>query len=278
MASNPEQAAQVSLGEIDRIVAGTHYDPHSVLGARRGPEGGVIVRALRPLAKSVAVVLPYGTRFPMDHVHEGVFAVVLPVGGVPDYRLPPPPSPPPRGPRAPRDRAHEGVFAVVLPVGGVPDYRLAVSYPGPGGGAALPETLVDDPYRHLPTLGEVDLYLIGEGRHEQLWQVLGAHVHRPGQAGEPAATGFEPLVGTSFAVWAPNARGVRLIGDFNHWDGRGHPMRSLGGAGVWEIYVPGAGEGARYKFDVCAPDGQWRRKADPMANLAERPPATACRG
>src|ERR1019366_806780 len=59
-------------------------------------------------------------------------------------------------------------------------------------------------------------------------------------------------------------------------DGRGHPMRSLGGAGVWEIYVPGAGEGARYKFDICAPDGQWRRKADPMANLAERPPATAC--
>src|ERR1039457_4799091 len=225
MASNPEQAAQGSLGEIDRIVAGTHYDPHSVLGAHPGPDGGVIVRALRPLAKSVAVVLPDGTRFPMDHVHEGVFAVVLPVGGVPDYRLP-------------------------------------VSYPGPGGGAALPETLVDDPYRHLPTLGEVDLYLIGEGRHEQLWQVLGAHVHRPGQAGEPAAAGFEALVGTSFAVWAPNARGVRLIGDFNHWDGRGHPMRSLGGAGVWEIYVPGAGEGARYKFDICAPDGQWRRGAD----------------
>ena len=238
MDSNAEKAAQVSLGEIDRIVAGTHYDPHSVLGAHPGPDGGVIVRALRPLAKSVAVVLPDGTRFPMDHVHEGVFAVVLPVGEVPDY-------------------------------------RLAVSYPGPGGGAPLPETLVDDPYRHLPTLGEVDLYLIGEGRHEQLWQVLGAHVRRPGPADQPAATGFEPLVGTSFAVWAPNARGVRLIGDFNHWDGRGHPMRSLGGAGVWEIYVPGAGAGARYKFDICAPDGQWRRKADPMANLAERPPATA---
>src|ERR1039458_496715 len=96
MASNPEQAAQGSLGEIDRIVAGTHYDPHSVLGAHPGPDGGVIVRALRPLAKSVAVVLPDGTRFPMDHVHEGVFAVVLPVGGVPDYRLPPRP-PRPRG-------------------------------------------------------------------------------------------------------------------------------------------------------------------------------------
>ena len=253
MASTPDRPAQVSLEEIDRIVAGTHHDPHSVLGAHPaaahpaathpaathpGPDGGVIVRALRPLAKAVAVVLPDGTRFPMDHVHEGVFAVTLPVQKVPDY-------------------------------------RLAVSYPGPDGGAPLPETVVDDPYRHLPTLGEVDLYLIGEGRHERLWQVLGAHVHRPDGAASAATPGFEPLVGTSFAVWAPNARGVRLIGDFNHWDGRGHPMRSLGGAGIWEIYVPGAGKGARYKFDICAPDGQWRRKADPMANLAELPPATA---
>jgi len=263
MVTNPDPSAPVSVGEIDRIVAGTHYDPHSVLGAHQVP-GGVIIRALRPLAKTVSVVLPDGTRFPMEHVHEGVFAVTLPASKVPE----------------------------------VPDYRLAVTYPGPDGGTSLPETLVDDPYRHLPTLGEVDLYLIGEGRHERLWQVLGAHVHRPGgpsatgedrDAGATAAPGvesfgkdssgvraaFEPLVGTAFAVWAPNARGVRLIGDFNHWDGRGHPMRSLGGAGVWEIYLPGAAEGARYKFDICAPDGQWRRKADPMANLAERPPATA---
>jgi 1,4-alpha-glucan branching enzyme len=263
MVTNPDPSAQVSIGEIDRIVAGTHHDPHSVLGAHPGRRG-VIIRALRPLAKTVSVVLPDGSRFPMEHVHEGVFAVTLPASEVPE----------------------------------VPDYRLAVSYPGPDGGAPLPETVVDDPYRHLPTLGEVDLYLIGEGRHERLWQVLGAHVHRPDG---PSATGedrdaratadpgvesfgkdlsgvnaaFEPLVGTAFAVWAPNARGVRLIGDFNHWDGRGHPMRSLGGAGVWEIYLPGTGEGARYKFDICAPDGQWRRKADPMANLAERPPATA---
>jgi len=242
MATNPDRVTQVSFAEIDRIVAGTHHDPHSVLGAHPGPDG-VTVRALRPLAQTVAVVLPDGARFPMDHVHEGVFAVTLP--------------------------------AAELPPGKVPDYRLAVSYPGPDGSAPLPETITDDPYRHLPTLGEMDLYLIGEGRHEQLWQVLGAHVHRPAPAGPPARPGFEPLVGTSFAVWAPNARGVRLIGDFNHWDGRGHPMRSLGGAGVWEIYLPGASEGARYKFDICAPDGQWRRKADPMANLAEQPPATA---
>ena len=126
----------------------------------------------------------------------------------------------------------------------------------------MPETISDDPYRHLPTLGEVDLHLIGEGRHEALWTVLGARV-RP-EAG-----------GTSFAVWAPNARGVRVIGDFNHWDGQAHPMRSLGGSGVWELLIPGVGEGATYKYDICGPDGNWHRKADPMARLAERPPATA---
>jgi len=162
------------------------------------------------------------------------------------------------------DHVHEGVFEATLPGGDIPDYRIAVTYPAPGsdGSETLPETVADDPYRHLPTLGELDLYLIGEGRHEQLWQVLGAH---------PS----EKAGGTGFAVWAPNARGVRVIGDFNHWDGRAHPMRSLGGSGVWELFVPGVGPGTRYKYDVCDPDGSWHRKADPMASLAERPPATA---
>ncbi len=218
--------AEVSLGEIDRVVAGTHHDPHSILGAHPGADG-VIVRVLRPLAKTVTIVLPDGRRFPTEHVHEGVFAATLPVTEKPDY-------------------------------------RVAVSYPDGDGGGPLPELVTDDPYRYLPTLGEMDLHLITEGRHENLWQVLGAHVKDYGS-----------VTGTAFAVWAPNARGVRLIGDFNHWDGRGHPMRSLGGAGVWEIFLPEVGDGTRYKFDVCGPDGQWRRKADPMASLAERPPATA---
>jgi 1,4-alpha-glucan branching enzyme len=139
-----------------------------------------------------------------------------------------------------------------------------VTYPVPGrdGTSTLPETVSDDPYRYLPTLGEMDLYLIGEGRHEQLWQVLGAHVS-------------EESGGTAFAVWAPSAQGVRVIGDFNHWDGRAHPMRSLGSSGVWELFVPGVGAGTRYKYDICGQDGGWQRKADPMAELAERPPATA---
>jgi 1,4-alpha-glucan branching enzyme len=214
------QADPVSRETIDAIVAGVHHDPHAVLGAHPGA-GGVTIRALRPLAQSVAVVLPDGRRVPMTHVHEGVFSARLPEAAT----------------------------------GEVPDYRLAVTY------AEGPETISDDPYRHLPTLGEMDMYLIAEGRHEELWRVLGAHARGP--------------VGTAFAVWAPNARGVRVIGDFNHWDGRAHPMRSLGASGIWELLVPGVGAGERYKFEVCGPDGTWRAKADPMAALAEQPPATA---
>ncbi|GHE44340.1 1,4-alpha-glucan branching enzyme GlgB [Streptosporangium violaceochromogenes] len=152
-----------------------------------------------------------------------------------------------------------GVFAATLPgLDKVPDYRLRVVYEG----SEPYETA--DPYRHWPTLGEVDLHLIGEGRHERLWEVLGARVMR-----------HEDVEGTAFAVWAPNARGVRVIGDFNHWDGTAHPMRSLGRSGVWELFVPGLGEGERYKFDVLGVDGVRRAKADPMARRTEVPPATA---
>ncbi|MGE5134942.1 MAG: 1,4-alpha-glucan branching protein GlgB [Gemmatimonadota bacterium] len=241
------QTPRVSTAEIDRIVGGAHHDPHSVLGAHPGPDG-VVIRALRPLAETVTVVIPGGRRFPATHLHNGVFEATLALDTVPDY-------------------------------------RLAVTYPAPPGGAGA-EVVVDDPYRFLPSLGEVDLHLIGEGRHEELWRVLGAHVHRygppagAGQAG-PEPNGHRPdaefgaVTGTSFAVWAPSARGVRVIGDFNHWDGQGHPMRSLGGSGVWELFVPGIGDGTRYKYEILGPDGQWRRKADPLAALAEHPPATA---
>ncbi len=213
----------VSEAELDRLAAGTHHDPHSVLGAHPGP-GGTAVRALRPLAASVVTVLSDGSRFPMTHIRNGIFGVTLPPG--------------------------------LLPARDQPDYRIGVTYSGQD------EVLTDDPYRHLPTLGELDLHLIAEGRHEELWRALGAHV-RP----EACAT--------SFAVWAPNARGVRVAGDFNHWDSAGHPMRSLGASGIWELLIPGVGPGTRYKYDICGPDGTWRRKADPLAALAEPPPATA---
>ena len=128
----------------------------------------------------------------------------------------------------------------------VPDYRVVVAYDG------APHTL-DDPYRFLPTLGEVDLHLINEGRHEQLWKVLGARVHRY-DAG---------VTGTSFAVWAPSARAVRLKGDFNRWDGREHPMRQLGSSGVWELFLPDVGNGTSYKFAILGPDGAVAREGRP---------------
>ncbi len=115
-----------------------------------------------------------------------------------------------------------------------------------------------------PTLGEVDLFLIGEGRHRRLWEVLGSHVRV-----------HDGVEGTSFAVWAPNARAARVVGDWNGWDGRADPMRPLGVSGVWELFVPGIGPGARYKFELETREGLLRLKADPMARQCEVPPATA---
>ncbi|MGH9244101.1 MAG: 1,4-alpha-glucan branching protein GlgB [Acidimicrobiales bacterium] len=138
------------------------------------------------------------------------------------------------------------------------DYRLEITFRS----GAVMET--DDPYRFWPTLGEVDLHLIGEGRHERLWEALGAHMLR-----------HQGVWGTAFAVWAPAAVSVRVVGDFNFWDGRVHPMRALGASGVWELFLPDVGGGARYKFEIVTQDGTVRLKADPMAQMAERPPGTA---
>jgi 1,4-alpha-glucan branching enzyme len=160
-----------------------------------------------------------------------------------------------------------GIFTGVVPAtepGRIPDYRLDVTYRG-----QEPQRC-DDPYRFAPTLGELDLHLIGEGRHETLWTVLGAHVQR-----YPSALG--DVTGVSFAVWAPNAQAVRVIGDFNGWDGTEHAMRSLGASGVWELFVPGLESGATYKFRLLGRDGGWRERADPMAFGTEVPPSTASR-
>ncbi|MDF2990893.1 MAG: 1,4-alpha-glucan branching enzyme [Microbacterium sp.] len=137
-------------------------------------------------------------------------------------------------------------------------YRVRVTYDD-----GVPHS-DDDAYRHAPSVGELDLHLIAEGRHEELWRVLGAHVRE-----------LDGSVGTTFTVWAPNARAVRVIGDFNGWDGRGSSMRSMGASGVWEVFLPGVGAGSRYKFEILARGGFWVQKADPMARLAEVPPATA---
>mgnify|MGYP000620268284 CR=1 FL=1 len=161
------------------------------------------------------------------------------------------------------DAVHErsGVWVAVLECDDIPDYRVRVTY-------GDQTTLMDDPYRFLPTLGEMDIYLISEGRHEELWKVLGAHLtHYTGPMGD--------VEGVAFAVWAPNASAVRVVGDFNYWDGTASAMRSLGSSGVWELFIPGVGVGARYKFEIRGPGGNWFQKADPMARATEIPPATA---
>ena len=161
----------------------------------------------------------------------------------------------------PAAHEHGGVWAATLPGEQVPDYRVRVRY-------GDHTDLQDDPYRFLPTLGDVDLHLISEGRHEELWTVLGANVRTyPSVLGE--------VVGTSFAVWAPNAAAVRVVGDFNHWQGTPHTMRNLGSSGIWELFVPGIRGGQRYKFEILSHDGSWRQKADPLAKGTEHPPATA---
>jgi 1,4-alpha-glucan branching enzyme len=151
----------------------------------------------------------------------------------------------------------DGFFSGVLPLRDVPDYRLLVAYEGT-------EVETHDPYRFLPALGELDLHLIGEGRHEQLWNALGAQpmVH-------------QGVTGTRFTVWAPNARGVRVVGNFNYWDGTGFPMRTLGSSGVWELFVPSLGEGELYKYEITRPDGSKTMRADPVARRTEVPPANA---
>ena len=136
-------------------------------------------------------------------------------------------------------------------------YRLRTSYPGG------PDWTADDPYRFVPSVGEVDLFLWGQGRHEQLWHVFGAHL-----------TQHEGVDGADFVVWAPHARAVRVVGDFNDWNGVGHAMRRLDDNGVWELFVPGIAVGGVYKFELLTASGDWVTRADPMARYTEVPPAT----
>ena len=124
-------------------------------------------------------------------------------------------------------------------------------------------SLERDPYAFLPTVGEVDVYLAAEGKHHELWERLGAHVRTYGD-----------VTGVSFVVWAPAARRVSVVGDFNAWDGRRHPMRRLSSNGLWELFVPGVAEGAVYKYEIVSANGQRSLKLDPFAFRTEVRPAT----
>lgn len=213
--------------DLDRLVSGTHHDPHSVLGAHEYGDHTVI-RTFKPHATDVIAVIG-GVRYPLQHIDSGLFAVALPFDNLIDY-------------------------------------RLEVGYQSADGG--IDTHVVADAYRFLPTLGDVDLHLFAEGRHERLWEVLGAHTRS-------FTTADGTVDGVSFAVWAPNAKGVSVVGDFNHWDGQQAPMRVLGSTGVWELFLPGFPEHGLYKFRVHGADGSVVDRADPMAFATEIPPQTA---
>jgi 1,4-alpha-glucan branching enzyme len=211
--------------ELDALAKREHPEPHSILGAHPSDNGnGGVV--VRALRPSAESVSVKPSK------GKTVALTQIHPGGI-----------------------FEGEIAgAKLPL----RYKLKVDY-GPGGKFTL-----EDPYGFLPTLGDVDLHLMGEGRHEQLYDRLGAHVRE-----------HQGVLGTAFAVWAPAARAVSVVGDFNSWDGRLHPMRSMGSGGIWELFLPEIGEGARYKYEILGADGEVLLKADPYAQQTEVPPKTA---
>ncbi|MBT1174841.1 1,4-alpha-glucan branching protein GlgB [Bifidobacterium sp. LC6] len=231
----------VAQGDLDAVSNAEFYNPHEVLGGHLGigkHADTVTIRVLRPLAKAVTIITQDG-EYPMRHEYNGVFVTTVPAAG--DAKNP-----------------------------AVPDYRVRTEWES---GEVVVE---DDPYRYLPTLGDMDTYLFGEGRHEKLWEALGAHVLRyDDPMGSANGTPGEQLVGTAFSVWAPNAHAVRVVGDFNGWDGRRTAMRELGSSGVWEIFIPGVEAGEHYKFHILNANYQWEMKADPMERQHEVPPNTA---
>jgi 1,4-alpha-glucan branching enzyme len=216
--------------DLDRIASVDHSDPHAVLGPHE-EEGVLCVRAFRPDAREVRVVVEGGSPVPMERVHpNGVFEARLP-----------------------------GVGAVRPPTAGrALRYQLEI----------LDEAgvrLVDDPYAFPPGLGELDLHLVAEGTHLEIYRHLGAHVRE-----------IDGVKGTSFAVWAPAAQRVSVAGDFTGWDGKLCAMRRMGN-GIWEIFLPGVVEGALYKYEIKTLQGSIVLKADPYGQAMELRPNTASR-
>ena len=153
-------------------------------------------------------------------------------------------------------KIHEaGFFEYIVPINAMVDDYLVYHQNG---------LLAHDPYSFLPTVGEVDLYLFGKGVHYKLFRAMGGRLSEQ-----------QGILGVKFSVWAPSAVRVSLVADFNNWDGRVNPMRSLGQSGIWEIFIPGLSEGEKYKFEIKTQKGEITLKSDPFAYSAELRPATA---
>jgi len=212
--------------ELESLVNVQHRSPHTLLGMHPlGDGSGLVARAFLPNATSVEAV----------PVHEK---------NKPKIKLKP---------------VHDaGIFeGVTRDASRVYAYDLVVTQ---GGQARRTR----DPFSFLPTLGETDLYLFGQGNERRIYDKLGAQLRN-----------VDGVAGTSFAVWAPNAQRISVVGDFNGWDGRFHPMRHLGPSGVWEIFIPGVREGALYKYEIKHANGALVLKTDPYGFFFEPAPKNA---
>lgn len=212
--------------DVERLVRVEHPDPHSILGAH-----------LHTVEEKAGVVV--------RAFHPEATQAEVAVEGKEPFLM---------------EKCHPGgLFACFLP-----DQDLPVSYKVRFTFADGNQWESNAPYRFMPTLGDLDLYLAGEGTHHRLYERLGAHLHET-----------DGVKGVSFAVWAPNARRVSVIGDFNRWDGRLFPMRQMGSSGIWEIFVPEIGPGTVYKYEIKTAKGELRIKTDPYAFAMELRPGTA---
>jgi 1,4-alpha-glucan branching enzyme len=240
-----EQAAaaaapfMVDPADAAAIAQGRHGDPFAVLGPHPGPGGCTVLRAFLPGARAVSALKADGQLLAVlaPTATPGLFAGRIDNSGA---------------------QADASAYARRHAPGAPsrPHYRLRIDWAG-----SVQET--EDPYAFGSLLGELDLHLIGEGRHHELGRVLGAQLLT-----------VDGVSGVRFAVWAPNARRVSVVGHFNGWDGRRHAMRLRHGAGVWELFIPQLGPGEVYKYEILGPEGLLPLKADPVALAAEAPPAT----
>jgi 1,4-alpha-glucan branching enzyme len=221
-----ELADGITLDVFQSLVQCTCHDPHRLLGCHPGTwneKKGLVIRAWNPAAVSVKL-----------HVEGRKRALAMKPLGI------------------------QGLFGAWLPGKDFPiSYEFTYTFED---GA---QWRTADPYNFLPSIGDLDLWLLSEGNHLRTYRKFGAQLRE-----------FNGVEGVSFCVWAPNARRVSVIGDFNLWNGQVNPMRSMGGSGVWELFIPGVRENAGYKFEILTNDGHLRQKADPYSFGFDLRPST----
>ncbi len=219
---------RVSLDSMVALIEGHHENPFELLGPHPIEEGGrraLAVRAYLPDTEQAWVLdATHQTSRPMRRIHPA------------------------------------GLFEAICPVPQQPQDRYLFRVADSDGEV----TTMHDPYSFDSLLTDYDFFLFGQGRHERIYEKLGAQVRT-----------IDGVTGTNFSVWAPNATAVSIVGDFNHWDGRRHPMRKHIPSGIWELFAPDVKPGEIYKFRIRHPHGGTEDKADPFGFAAELPPRTA---